>query len=453
MQLLHTTEVLTERQSKRHVAHAFLLPEGVTELVVQFNYGPPHVEGQPGRNLLSLSLFDPNGSRGAGHNRADNNIRLNAVYATPGYIPGPLPPGRWQVVVDTHMVLPGAPLTYDLAVDAVFAPVTDVAPAYSKGITPPRGAGWYRGDLHAHTIHSDGHWDVPDLVAEARANGQDFASLTDHNTIAPLAQMDSLAVPDLLTMGGIELTTYAGHALALGVRRWIDWRVNPPEAPVRTMRDIAAAVEAAGGLFVIAHPMSPGDPVCTGCDWQYAEMMPGTARVVEVWNGEWSDYNEDGLALWYRWLNQGYRLVATAGTDAHGPAPTLHRVGFSVVHAEALTEIAILDAVRQGHLYLSADKCDLNLIGQTENQHGIMGDKLHGKDGHIEVSWSTPEPGDVMRLVAGGQVAETITLEGAGTHTWTFPVEQPTWRAVEWRDQAGHMRALSNPIFFEPWAD
>lgn len=448
MHLLQTTEILTDRQAKQHLSHTFLLPDGATELAVQFTYGPSHVEGQPGRNLLSLSLFDPNGSRGAGHNRADNSIRLNAAYATPGYVPGPLPPGRWQLVVDSHMVLPGAPLTYQLNIDASFEPVTDKDPGYKKGITPPRGAGWYRGDLHAHTIHSDGHWDVPDLVAAARASGWDFVTLTDHNTVAPLAQMDSFSASDLLTMGGLELTTYAGHALALGVRQWIDWRVRPPQAPRRTMQAIAAEVEAAGGLFVIAHPMSPGDPVCTGCDWQYADMMPGTARAVEVWNGEWSDYNEDGLALWYHWLNQGYRLVATAGTDSHGPPLVPNHVGFNVVYAEALSEVAILSAIRQGHLYLCADQCELKVYGLTENQQGIPGDNLHGQEAQIEVSWSVPEPGDVLRLIADGQVAETLTLEDSGTHRWTFPIEQPTWRVVEWRDRDGQMRALTNPIFF-----
>src|SRR5579859_2051689 len=127
--LFQTTETLTERQSKQHLAHAFTLPDGATQLTVQFGYGPPTVDGQPGRNLLSLSLFDPNGSRGAGHNRADNSIRLNRYYATPGYVPGPLPPGQWQLVVDTHMVLPGAPLTYDLMIDASFDPITDQDPA------------------------------------------------------------------------------------------------------------------------------------------------------------------------------------------------------------------------------------------------------------------------------------------------------------------------------------
>ena len=47
---------------------------------------------------------------------------------------------------------------------------------------PARGAGWYRGDLHVHTVHSDGQYEVSQLVAAAHASGLDFIVSTDHNT-------------------------------------------------------------------------------------------------------------------------------------------------------------------------------------------------------------------------------------------------------------------------------
>jgi len=254
MQLLSIQGMFTAQDAKNHIPHSFDVPAGAAQLDVRFEFAPLQVEGQPGTNNLSLSLFDPLGARGAGHNCLDrSSISISAVYATPGYVSGALQPGVWILVIDTHMVLPGAPLNYRLDVTVLFDPIPGEAHVWKKGITNPRGPGWYRGDLHAHTIHSDAHWDMPDLVEAARAYDLDFVTLTDHNTVSPLAQMDSLSTDDLLTMGGLELTTYYGHALALGVRRWIDWRVRADE---RTIQDIAAEVEAAGGLFVIAHPMS-----------------------------------------------------------------------------------------------------------------------------------------------------------------------------------------------------
>ncbi len=451
MPLLDISAVLTHAQAKQHLAHPFTLPPGATHLRIGFRYGPEKVAGQHGRNLLSLSLFDPNGSRGAGHNRADNSIALSAVEATPGFTIGELPAGEWALVIDTHMVLPGGDITYHLTIDADAEPLTGDAPRYAKNADLPRGKGWYRGDLHSHTIHSDGSWDVPDLVAAARSYGLDFMTLTDHNTVSPLPQVDSLATPDLLTMGGLELTTYYGHALTLGVRHWVDWRVDPHDGTHRTMRDIAATVEAGGGLFVIAHPMSPGDPDCTGCDWRYQEMWPGTARAVEVWNGFWSPYNEDGLALWYRWLNQGYRLVATAGTDAHGPTPLIPRVGFNVVYAESLSETAILAAIRRGHSYLAADGHRLILTAQTlDGETGMMGDTLHGSQAEVTADWGTPESGSQIRLIVDGAAFETFATDEAGSKSWRLPISSARWCVAELRDRDSLLCALTNPIFFEP---
>ena len=454
MRLLDQTATLTSRDTKRHLPIPFTLAAGTTHLNVGFTYG--RIDGQAGQGLLSLSLFDPNEARGAGHCRDDNNIRLSAHYATPGFIPGDLNAGEWTLVIDTHMVLPNGDLTYTLTIDADSDPVTETAPDYRKPTFYPQIRGWYRGDLHGHTIHSDGQWDVPDRVAEARARGLDFVTLTDHNTPSPLPQIDSLATPELLTMGGIELTTYYGHCLALGVRHWVEWRINPHDGSHYSMRELAAMVTAGGGLFVIAHPMAPGDPVCTGCDWQYPDMMPGTAGLVEVWNGEWSAYNEDGLALWYRWLNEGHHLTATAGTDTHGPASQPQpRLGFNVVYAEALTEPAILAAVRDGRSYLSADGFSLILTAKaSDGRSARMGETIAAKTGEsiaINVIWTQAAnlPGTELKLIVNGQPFESITPDQSGSHAWAIPVTANSWIVAELRDAAGQMCALTNPIFVQ----
>src|SRR5262245_31479375 len=360
---------LTQRDAKRHIELPFSMPDGMTRLRLRFEYTPARVAG--GLNALHLSLFDPRGFRGAGHRRGDRHaaaesytVELSQAAATPGYLAGPLPAGEWSVVVDTHMILPDAPIAYRLEIDIASEPVGALTPAVQPAWPAARGLGWYRGDLHAHTVHSDGAWQIADLIAAAGAYGLDFLTLSDHNTISGLAEFERQASPGLLAIGGIELTTYTGHALALGVREWIDWRVRPGG---RSMAQVAAEIEGAGGLFVIAHPMSVGDPICTGCDWRYTDMLPGPARLVEVWNGGvWvsESNNERALALWYEWLNQGHRLVATAGTDTHGPAPDGVRPGFNVVYAEEWSEAGILRAIARGHLFLS-DGPQLELSAQT----------------------------------------------------------------------------------------
>ena len=313
-----------------------------------------------------------------------------------------------------------------------------------------KGPGWYRGDLHAHSQHSDAAWGIADLVAFAEQQQLEFVTLSDHNTVSGLAEFQTYHSTDLLTLNAFELTTFHGHALALGVEKLLEWRVSPPDGPAHTMREIAAAVEETGGLFVIAHPMSLGSPWCSGCHWNYADMMPGTARAVEVWNSAWDSdrFNEQALQLYYLWLNQGYRLVATAGTDSHRPPEAGAKLGFNVVYAEEFSQKGLLTAVERGHLYLSGgptlDLSARNAAGEVFK----IGDVVTGNDVGVSLRWRGCVPGETVRVIADGKVHKTLTEASAGNHTFTFAT-LPAWLTVEIRDAQNNLRALSNPLFFQ----
>jgi hypothetical protein len=439
--------VLSERDWKRHLSHVFEVPASATRLFIRLRFEPLVVDRVD--NMLCLSLFDPTGFRGAGHRGgAQHDVVIDAASATPGYLPGPLPVGVWDAVIDTHMVVPGAACRYTLEIQTTDEPVAEPPPPPTPPSVKTPGRGWYRGDLHAHTIHSDGDWDIPDLLAAARTRHLDYVTLTDHNTISQLQNIDALTTDDLLVMGGMELTTFWGHALSLGARRWIDWRIRPGE---RSMPQIAADIEKDGGLFVIAHPLALGDPYCTGCDWRYVEMMPGTARVVEVWNGLWhgDSNNEAALALWYEWLNWGLHMTATAGTDAHGPAPPEARPGFNVVYAPRREEGAILRAIAHGRLYLSSGPA-LELTGASGDTNVMMGGTLPREPATIHARWRDVPTGARLRLIANGaQLSEDIAMP-EGERTWSLDEGAAQWCVAEIRAADGELLAVTNPIYFAP---
>ncbi len=444
---MHTTfsGLLTERDWKRHISHTFDLPPGATRLTIRLRFEPAEVDSV--QNMLCLTLFDPAGFRGAGHRGgAQHDVTIDAARATPGYLPGPLPAGQWDAVIDTHMIMPGVPCRYTLEVATSGTMVEARAPAPPvAGGGRVRGRGWYRGDLHAHTIHSDADWDIPDLLGAARARGLDFVTITDHNTIAHLDGIEHLTTDDLLVMGGMELTTFWGHALSLGTRRWIDWRIRAGE---RTMPQIAAEIAAEGGLFVIAHPLSPGDPQCTGCDWRYVEMMPGVAPAVEVWNGLWDgdSNNESALALWYEWLNWGLRIVATAGTDAHGPAPAEVQPGFNVVHATRRDEVSILRAVARGRLYLSCGPL-LELTGECGGTSAMMGDVLPRGTATIRARWRDVPANARLRLLTDGSPLSEDAVPPEGERSWEIAEGAMRWCVAEVRAANGALLAVTNPIY------
>lgn len=428
----------------RHIPHPFEVSAGAQQITIHFDFEPkqPAAGGVP--HEISLSLFDPVTGRGARHNNADQTIIITADSASPGYTPGPLSAGTWTVCIDTHRIMPPGAITYELTIDVATEAPTFTTPTYTPALTASRGPGWYRGDLHGHTLHSDGHWDVPEFVADAKRRGLDFVTLTDHNTVSSLVQVDSLRSDDLLTMGGIELTTFRGHALALGTRQWLEWRVLDGT----TMTDVANRVIESGALYIIAHPTSIGYPLCSGCPWHYIDMMPGIAPAVEIWNGDWAgeSQNERAVQLYYDWLNSGHRLVATAGSDIHGPLPDHERPGYNVVYAADLSETAILAAIQQGHLYLSSGpQLELTAIN-TAGDVAMMGDSLRGGPVTLAVRWAGCQPDQRLRLVGVGAVTDTIPVGADGSHEWR--IDQPArWYTVEIRDGAGQLHAITNPIY------
>lgn len=429
----------------RHIPHVFEVPAGTTQIHIEFTYSPRFSQGQEFHNQMSLSIADPAGPRGVYYLFRDYGINITEARCTPGFNAGPVRPGRWLIEVDTYRLLPPDPITYVIQVTLSSDPVDEPLVRYQKKQIAPRGAGWYRGDLHAHSLHSDASWDVPDLVQFARDHKLDFISLTDHNTVSGLPQHESLASEDLLTMGGLELTTYYGHAVVLGTRKWFEWRLDTEDH--FTMQQLAQRVMDSGALFVTAHPMSPGDPECSGCHWEYEDMLPGNSPVVEVWNGGWGPYNQMTLDMYYSWLNAGHRLSITSGSDMHGPPDPDRRGGYNVVYADDLTEEAILQAVRKGHSYLSAGP-ELRFTGRTESGiEGINGDTLPTSAATLTLHWSGAHEGDVLRFIVDGRVHEQKPIASAGEASWTLAAGQK-WCNVEIRDSQQGMWAVTNPIFF-----
>ncbi len=62
-----------------------------------------------------------------------------------------------------------------------------------RDLPAPAGMRWLAGDLHAHTVHSDGVLTVPELARFAVERGLDFLAVTDHNTISHHAELPAAA--------------------------------------------------------------------------------------------------------------------------------------------------------------------------------------------------------------------------------------------------------------------
>ncbi|MGW7173015.1 CehA/McbA family metallohydrolase [Streptomyces xanthophaeus] len=313
----------------------FDVPAGVQRISVSASH-------DAAAGILDLGIFDAARFRGWSGG-ARTGFTLSAADATPGYVPGPLGPGRWSVILGP-MVQSAAGMAWQVDVTLHHGsplPATpyDILPAAVAG----RGPGWYRGDLHLHSVHSDGQRTVDEIVAAARQEGLHFIATSDHNTSATGVTWNKNVPTDLLVINAEEVTTRHGHWLAVGLPQgeWVDWRYGPADQGV--FESHTRRVHGLGGLTIAAHPLTPAP----GSFWEF-----GLDRVdaLEVWNGPWTLDDAANIAAWHVLLCLGKRIAAVGNSDAHSPADAVGRP-HNVVRAESLSTPAVLDALRTGRSY------------------------------------------------------------------------------------------------------
>jgi PHP domain len=300
--------------------------------------------------VLDLGCIGAAGFRGwSGGARRSFVITPDA--ATPGYLPGDLEPGTWQIVIGLHRVPPSG-AQYRLTADVAsrrgeLAPEQPPDPLPPLADRPPRrdlpaspGRRWLAGDLHTHTVHSDGVMTVPELARFSVGQGLDFVAVTDHNTVSHHAELPGTAAAHGITLvPGQEITTSAGHANALGDLGWIDFR-----GPADSWLD---ATERAGGLLSVNHPI--------GGDVSWTLPMARRPPLAEVWHWSWLDPHWTTPLAW--WLAWDPAAIPVGGSDWHRPgddappgSPT------TWVECAGAEPGAVLDGLRHGRTAISASR-------------------------------------------------------------------------------------------------
>jgi hypothetical protein len=319
------------------------VPPGVCGLRVELEYD------RSWGAVLDLGCLGPAGFRGwSGGARRSFVITPDA--ATPGYLPGELEPGPWQVIIGVHRI-PHRGVEYRLTAQTTRTAGQLVPPQRPEPPPVPErrprrflpsssGRRWLAGDLHAHSVHSDGALTVSELAALAVRRGLDYLAVTDHNTISHHGELGAAAKRyGVVLLPGQEVTTAGGHAGALGDVGWIDFRTEPDEW--------LAATERGGGLLSVNHPIA--GPV------SWTHHMRRRPPLVEVWHWSWLDLRWTTPIAW--WLAWDPGAVPVGGSDWHrdgSDAPLGQPTTW--VESDAEEPAAILDALQAGRVAISADR-------------------------------------------------------------------------------------------------
>ena len=455
----------THRERHRHHHFEIQVPDGTTEIRLRFRWGPPDLGSEHLGNGVSLSLFGPAGFRGSAMRSApDQDITIGELDAPPGFLVGPIPPGTWSIVLTAGEILNDGVetgvLTYHLEASATIAGRGDQtiarhpppAPSAAAAVSPAGGPGWYRGDLHSHTVHSDGEITVSDRVRGAVERGQDFLAITDHNTVSHFREIDTW--PEGITpIRGSEVTTFHGHMNCFGLREVIDWRDAARGSGAARIVQLA---HDQGALISINHPSAFGDPWCGGCHWDFALVDYATIDAIEVWNGRWrmpeSD-NNGALALWTDLLDAGFRPTAVTGTDSHSAEDDDYiALPMNHVHAVDRSESAILEGIRRGRVVLSSGPgVSFRARGSNGIEIELPGERLPS-DGRLDLRVDVErleEPATLWYVTSGSTLA-LGTVDPGDAHLVRAGLVATRWWRLELRHGSaanGDVLVLTNPIY------
>jgi hypothetical protein len=222
---------------------------------------------------------------------------------------------------------------------------------------------WYKGNLHTHTLNSDGDSTPDDVVRWYREHGYQFLVLTDHNYLTGVDGLNALHGADdkFLVVRGEEVTGTAQgkpvHVNGLDLQRYVE----PPKSDtvLGMVQGMVDGVRAAKGAPRDNHP---------NFGWAItSEEMAQVrnTRLFEVWNGHPLVNNDGGGGIpgleemWNRILAGGKMIYGVAVDDAHAfkqpgnpnvPGPGR---GWVYVRAPRLDARALIEALERGDFYAS----------------------------------------------------------------------------------------------------
>lgn len=436
---METTRSITYRiEHERAGAYftiPFELPPNCEKLTLSYRY-PRHKEsshpaGSKGFsareevNIIDLGLIDPNGKQVGASGSDKSQITVSETQATPGYRPTPLIPGEWRILVGAYKIeREGVQVAYELTFTE-------------------KSLRLLKGDLHAHTLASDGVHTVEELAMKALRHGLDFLAITDHNQ---LISADALPhIPGVTLIPGVEWTHYQGHANFLGIDCPYDgvFAANTEEE-VRSRFTLA---HERGALITLNHPFED----CCPFSFDFNRLP---IDCLEVWNGPMRESNLRAVGLWQSLLVSGRKLPICGGSDYHRDTPFIFLGGPTTnIYAQSAGPGDILAALRAGHSYITFSPNGPRL--EFSAGEAMLGDTVAWSEGQtMRIAIEGLNKGDVVRLVTRSSVETLLEAPTPGRFETTVPMTSPGFARVE------VLRAflpgipalpalLSNPIYFD----
>jgi TolB protein len=318
----------------------------------------------------------------------------------------------------------------------------------TRWVDQPAG-NWYSGENHIHANYGYGSWYNSPRTMQAQCSGEDLrvgnfmVANSDGDGVFDReffrGRPDPLSSEQLVLYWNQEFrATIWGHMTLLNLKHLVEpiftgflRTTHPWDAP--TNADIADHTHDQGGFVNYTHPaMTPSDPYHGPYT---AKELPidvalGKVDSIDVMGSN----HEANLPLWYRLLNCGFRIPASAGTDCFLNRIVSKLPGSDRVYVQVdgpFTYQGWIDNLKAGRTFVTNGpmiqfKVNDKLPGETIELR--PGDSLQ-----VLGTAVSQYPLNRLEIVINGQVAATIKgQEGSGTISidQAIPIEESGWIAL-----------------------
>ena len=304
----------------------------------------------------------------------------------------------------------------------------------------------YRGQVHSHSVWSDGAGTPEEAYAYAKAAGADFFALTDHSQYLTQREYDEVIQTAarfnepgrFAALYGFEMTWYGqcglwGH---MNVLEDPTLESDPLGTGMPELLDRTAA--APESLCMFNHP---GD--VWGDFGRYdscTEAHKERVRLVEI-NG--IQHNRSYMMI----LDRGWHVAPLFNEDNHEKKWTTETNATGVVMAPALTRNNILTAMRRGRTYSTQDQ---TLQIRYSINGALPGDTLQSPS-HLTVTadLKTEDPcgiGKLELLTEYGMVVATADAGALPTYRWQVELD-PDFAFYYLRVVNGKCFSVTSPIY------
>ena len=345
-------------------------------------------------------------------------------------------------------------------------------------------------NLHMHTPYSDGTGTHEEIAQAALQAGIDLVITTDHNVWVegPEGYYQEGDRRVLLLVGeevhDPERDPQANHLLIFGAGEEMAGLAADPQ-------DLIDAVNQNGSLSFLAHPFETDAPVFGEPDLSWVDWQVQGYSGLEIWNGM-SEFKSllksrlhalyyafnphqiatcpphDTLQKWDSLLNQGQRIVAIGGSDAHGFYQSLgpirrqifpYRYHFQSINTHIFLEDElsgnleidkrlIYEALGSGQVFvgydLPAPTRGFRFTAQGKDARAGMGEEIPVKSG-VTLQVRLPQRAECL-LLKNGEPIKSWTQRETCTHITNEP---GVYRVEVYRQFLGRRRGwiFSNPIY------